>query len=153
MRPNGGPILSGRERATVLPQETEMMMTSNSDDSAAAQTPETAGGEDRQTRRIRDLNDRFRRSMRGGKVVMTRGVADFDPMRIAVLLDRVRGFDAFTPDNDPHREHDFGAFEEGGERFFWKIDYYDKEMAFGSSDATNPDVTTRVLTLMRADEY
>ena len=84
---------------------------------------------------------------------MTRRVADLDPARIATLLDRVRNFDAFSPDNDPHSEHDFGAFEDGAERFFWKIDYYDKAMQFASPDPTNPDVTLRVLTLMLAEDY
>jgi uncharacterized protein DUF3768 len=105
------------------------------------------------TTRIRDLNDWFRRSFLGGKVVMTRGVADFEPTRVVMLLDRVRRFDAFTPDNDPHDEHDFGAFEEGGDRFFWKIDYYDRSMEFGSPDPADSAVTARVLTLMLADEY
>src|SRR5471030_49143 len=105
------------------------------------------------TARIRGLNDEFRRSFSGGKVVMTRGVADFDSTRLAVLLDRVRRFDAFTPDNDPHGEHDFGAFDDGSERFFWRIDYYDREMKFGSPNPADPDVTARVLTLMLADEY
>jgi hypothetical protein len=105
------------------------------------------------TTRIRELNDQFRRSFLGGKVVMTRHVADLDPARIATLLDRVRNFDAFTPDNDPHGEHDFGAFEDGGVRFFWKIDYYDKAMQFASPDPTSPDVTLRVLTLMLAEDY
>jgi hypothetical protein len=99
------------------------------------------------------LNDKFRRSLLGGKVVMTCGVAGFDPTRIAVLLNRVRRFDAFTPDNDPHGEHDFGAFDDSGERFFWKIDCYDSEMEFGSPDPADPNVTARVLTLMLADEY
>jgi hypothetical protein len=130
-----------------------MMMTNNIDDSAADPTPGASGGEDQPTRRIRDLNDQFRRSLRGGKVVMTSGVANLDPIRTAVLLNRVRRFDAFTPDNDPHGEHDFGAFEDGGERFFWKIDYYDRELQFGSSDPADPELTTRVLTLMLADEY
>lgn len=103
--------------------------------------------------RIRDLNDAFRRSFLGGKVVMTRGVADFDNTRVAVLLDRVRRFDAFTRDDDPHGEHDFGAFDDGGERSLWKIDYYDRQMEFGSSDPADPEVTARVLTLMLADEY
>jgi len=33
---------------------------------------------------------------------------------------KVRAFDAFTNDNDPHGEHDFGAIDEGGVRCFWK---------------------------------
>ena len=114
--------------------------------------PHASNGADTATR-IRDINDRFRRTFLGGKVVMTRGVANIDPTRIAVLLNRVRRFDVFMADNDPRREHDFGAFDDGGERFIWKIDYYDREMEFASPDPANPDVTMRVLTLMLADEY
>jgi hypothetical protein len=28
---------------------------------------------------------------------------------------------SITDDNDPHGEHDFGAFDHAGERIFWKI--------------------------------
>jgi len=41
------------------------------------------------------------------------------------LLAKVRAFDAFTDDNDPHGEHDFGSIDEGGVRCFWKLEYYD----------------------------
>ena len=59
----------------------------------------------------------------------------------------------FTEDNDPHKEHDFGAFEHEEQRFFWKIDYYDRDMIFGSEDPADPKATTRVLTIMLAEEY
>jgi len=125
-------------------------MTTNAEDACPFPgVPQAADA----TTRIRDLNDGFRRGFLGGKVVMTHGVADLDPTRIATLLDRVRRFDTFTPDNDPYGEHDFGAFDHRGQRFFWKIDYYDKGMQFASPDASDPDVTTRVLTMMLADEY
>jgi hypothetical protein len=65
----------------------------------------------------------------------------------------VRTFADFSPDNDPHGEHDFGAIEQDGVRYFWKIDAYDRWMQFGSPDPADPSVTTRVLTIMRADEY
>jgi Protein of unknown function (DUF3768) len=55
--------------------------------------------------------------------------------------------------NDPHGEHDFGHFEIAGQKFFWKIDYYDAAMEFGSEDPADPTKTTRVLTIMLASEY
>jgi Protein of unknown function (DUF3768) len=54
----------------------------------------------------------------------------------------------FTADNDPHGEHDFGSFQAAGEAFFWKIDYYDRDLMFGSEDPADPDKTTRVLNIM-----
>ena len=102
---------------------------------------------------IRSLNDDFRRTFVGGAVLITAGVeALADPVR-ASLLKKVREFAAFEEGNDPYGEHDFGAIEEGAEKFFWKIDYYDRAMAAHSPDAANPDVTTRVLTVMLAEEY
>ena len=103
--------------------------------------------------RIRALNDAFRRTFVGGMVMITAGVEAMPVDQRRSLLQKVRAFDAFTDDNDPHGEHDFGAIDEGGVRCFWKIDYYDRKTEFGSPDPTDPAVTTRVLTIMRADEY
>jgi hypothetical protein len=40
-----------------------------------------------------------------------------------------------------------------GIRVFWKIDYYDQNFEFGSSEPTNERVTGRVLTILLAEEY
>jgi hypothetical protein len=72
--------------------------------------------------------------------------------RIAVL-NKVFTFDDFTPDNDPYGEHDFGMVEHAGEKYFWKFDYYDKDMEFGSPDPSDPAQTTRVLTVFLSSEY
>ena len=103
--------------------------------------------------RIRELNDDFRRSFVGGAVIITAGVEAMPDEQRRSLLAKVRAFDAFTEDNDPHGEHDFGAVDEGGVRCFWKIDYYDRDMTMHSDDASDPMVTTRVLTVMLAEEY
>jgi hypothetical protein len=71
----------------------------------------------------------------------------------ASALQAVAGFDRFTPDNDPHGEHDFGEFELCSRKFFWKIDYYDPQCELGSEDPADVTKTTRVLTLMLASEY
>ena len=103
--------------------------------------------------RIRELNDSFRQTFIGGRVVITEGVDALSiEVKAAVLL-RVRHYDRFDRDNDPHGEHDFGSFEIAGERFFFKIDYYDLAMEGGSEDPADPAKTTRVLTVMKAEEY
>jgi Protein of unknown function (DUF3768) len=107
----------------------------------------------RSSTRIRDLNDAFRRTFVGGTVVITAGVEALPSNQRRSILAKVRAFDAFTEDNDPHEEHDFGVVEHGGVRCFWKIDYYDREMEMLSPDPADPSVTTRVLTIMLADEY
>ena len=84
---------------------------------------------------------------------MTQGVASLPEGVLAIVLERVRQFDEFTPDNDPHGEHDFGSFDVAGVGYFFKVDYYSPDMQGGSEDPTDPEKTTRVLTIMRADEY
>lgn len=62
-------------------------------------------------------------------------------------------FTAFTPENDPHQEHDVEALEHARHRIFLKIDYYDPALEGGSADPTDPEQTARVLTIMLASEY
>lgn len=102
---------------------------------------------------IRKLNDNLRKAGIGGDFLVTCGVSDLPfPDHIAVVR-LTTEFDAFTPDNDPDGEHNFGSFEYGGNKFFWKIDYYDKQKIFGSPNPADTAVTHRVLTLMIAQEY
>ena len=106
--------------------------------------------------KIAELNDAFRKALvqRGGKRYTTDGVASlgFDFVQRAMVA--VVAFDAFTSDNDPYGEHDFGSFEIDGEKLFWKIDYYDqRDPDLGAEDASNSANTERVMTLMLAEEY
>ena len=102
---------------------------------------------------IARLNDLFRKSFRGGRVMMTSSVDALPECVKAHALIQVSTFSEFTKDNDPHGEHDFGAFELVGRKFFWKIDYYDSECQRGSENPADPEKTTRVLTLMLAEDY
>jgi hypothetical protein len=105
------------------------------------------------TKRIRALNDAFRKSFCGGQVTVTAGVHALPPAVKARVLEAVRAFDKFDTGNDPHGEHDFCSLEIDGESYFAKMDYYDLEVRYGSEDPSDPTKTTRVLTIMRADEY
>jgi hypothetical protein len=66
---------------------------------------------------------------------------------------QVRACDAFTADNDPHGEHDFGSFELEGRKLLWKFNYDDLALEHGSEDPSDPLKTCRVLTIMLAEDY
>ncbi len=103
--------------------------------------------------RIRALNDAFRRTFVGGTVVVTAGFKSLSADHRHSVLTKVRAFDQFDEDNDPNGEHDFGLIDEGDVRCLWKIDYFDSDMELMSPDPANSLVTTRVLTVMLAEEY
>ena len=106
-----------------------------------------------QSAAICDLNDAFRRTLNGGTLLLTSGIIALGAEAQAQIIAAVRAFDAFTPDNDPWGEHDFGSLEVAGERVFFKIDYFDPTRAMHSDDPTDPSQTERVMTIMLAREY
>jgi hypothetical protein len=61
----------------------------------------------------------------------------------------------FTEDNDPHQEHDMTFFEVDGERYFFKIDYYDTSYQYhcGTENMLNDELCCRVLTVAHASDY
>ena len=136
--------------------------------SAAALNPSATAHE--QAARIARLNDLARSAMgvacTAVATVGFRSLPDADQSRVRELIET---FDAFTEDNDPHGERDFGTIYQLGdgqwtterprvrdderERVFWKLDYYDRDLRFASEDAADPAQTRRVLTIMLSDEY
>jgi Protein of unknown function (DUF3768) len=105
------------------------------------------------TDRIRALNDELRQHLRGGRAVMTPGVAALGQEAVQRLVRTIALFDDFCTANDPHGEHDFGAFEFDGTPVMFKIDYFDKDLNLHSPDPADPAVTERVITLLLAEEY
>jgi hypothetical protein len=105
------------------------------------------------TDRIRMLNDELRRHLLGGGAVMTAGIAALGPEAVSRLMQTVAAFNDFCTANDPHCEHDFGAFDFDGTPVMFKIDYYNKDLSFHSPDPADPAVTERIITLMLAEEY
>jgi len=123
-----------------------------------------------QTVRIARLNDLARSAMGVAcTAVATVGFRSLPEADQSSVRELIETFDAFTEDNDPHGERDFGTIyqladgrwtterprlrEDERERVFWKLDYYDRAMRFASEDAVDPAVTRRVLTIMLSDEY
>ena len=102
---------------------------------------------------IRRLNDAFRKSFVGGRVLLTRSVQSLPPPVVADILAQVRGYDRFEKGNDPYGEHDFVSIQSGEYLVYGKIDYYDKACLYGSEDPSDPEQTTRVLTIMLAEDY
>ena len=103
---------------------------------------------------VQRLNDEFRCFGIGrGSVMLTAGIHETGPKFVQEVVAAVQAFNAFDRDNDPHGEHDFGSFYIGGERLFFKLDYYDLSLQAHSPDAADPAQTHRVLTIMLASEY
>jgi len=104
--------------------------------------------------RIAELNDLARTAMGvASRLVMTPGVRDLEPAQQSRLREAVERHHTWQPGDDPYGERDFGVVILNDEPYYWKIDYYDKALNGHSPDPADPSVTTRVLTLMRADEY
>ena len=102
---------------------------------------------------IKILNDAFRHSLQGGRVMLTYGIKTKTHDEIAEILEKVRSFDNFTTANDPYGEHDFGSFDYKGQKIFFKIDYYDNNLQYLSEDPTDVSKTIRTLTIMQAEDW
>ena len=102
---------------------------------------------------IRALNDELRQNLTTGTAFLTTGVAALGAEAVARIVKTIAVYDDFCHANDPYEEHDFGSFEVDGQTIFFKIDYYDKALAFHSPDPADPSVTERVITIMLAEEY
>ena len=102
---------------------------------------------------IKSLNDNFRRTFTGGRILVTAGVNAMSQDDVAQILSRVRNFNDFNTANDPYGEHDMAGLDYKGQRIFWKIDYYDRNLQYLSEDPADTSKTIRILTIMLADEY
>ena len=96
------------------------------------------------TKKTAKRNDRLRNMIpcvpKPDMLVITRGIAARDD--VAEILEKVKNFNDFNPDNDPYQEHDFGSFKHKGIKIFWKIDNYNGHQGYNL-----------VLTVMLASEY
>lgn len=98
--------------------------------------------------RIRELNDRYRSKVPfSPDLVMTSALAESLGDFLPDLWRVIRDFDSFTESNDPWEEHDFGQLKVRDIEIFWKIDYYDLNLEYGSPDPSDESLTRRVMTV------
>ncbi len=112
---------------------------------------------------IAQQNDEFRKNVGSlnsnskvlGKYSMTQGVSALSNFERLETVLKIKGFNNFNDDNDPHGEHDYGQFqlENNKQDIIWKIDYYDTNYEYGSEDPSDLVKTRRVLTVMLPCEY
>ncbi len=106
---------------------------------------------------IARLNDRCRTGLdRTARIVITRTcLATFAPTRVAEilvqaeLLAKIRLY-VFT--TEEAGERDRGSFEYRGETVYFRINYYDTDLVYGSEDPADAATTRRVLTIMLRDD-
>lgn len=110
---------------------------------------------DENASKIRILNQHFRLTLEGGEVMFVGDLAGREAKDL-ILQHRVLAAVRVAPiaeGNDPYGEADFGTVEVDGERFMWKIDYYDQAMEMQSPNPADPAVTKRVMSIFFSRDY
>ena len=103
---------------------------------------------------IAKLNDRFRNGDKSlGEYKMSRQVLALPRKKQKQLFKEIQDFSNFTSENDPKGEHNTGQVIMDGVEYVWKIDYLDTSMIMLSDAPEDINKTTRVLLVIRADEY
>lgn len=103
---------------------------------------------------VAKLNDRFRNGDKSlGEYKMSRQVLALPRKKQKQLFKEIQDFSDFTSENDPRGEHNMGKVTMDGVEYVWKIDYLDTSMIMLSDAPEDINKTTRVLLLIRADEY
>ena len=97
---------------------------------------------------IARLNDSLRKTLEGGTIVITRNVRCLEVYSALKLTTALAEYDSFDADNDPHGERDMGDFALFNTDLYFKIDYYDSDLKFGSNDPADTSITHRVITFM-----
>lgn len=102
---------------------------------------------------IARLNDHLRMTGQGGTIVLTRTVRHLPGLNAPELTDALANFEGFDKNNNPHGERDMGCFKLFGAELYFKIDYFDTELKFGSEDPADASITHRVLTILAKEDF
>ena len=103
-------------------------------------------------KKIAILNDRFRQTFRGGKIILGDKVRTLSYLEKSHLVQAIKMFSDFNSENDPYREHDFGCVLLNTQRYYFRICCYDLQLQGRSANPHIVGQTRRILIITRLDE-
>lgn len=104
-------------------------------------------------RELGRMNDGFRSAFLEIFWYFSENIKKLPTSVIDEIINRVRKFDDFKPDDDPFGERDFGQFTlEGIGEVTWCICHYDLTLNHFSEDMYDPNVTLPIMKIMFESE-
>ena len=104
-----------------------------------------------QSKQITELNDKFRKQeLSSDRLTLSPKVEALPENKKELLINAVSNVDYFVEGDS---SHDLGLVTVEDTYYLWEIDYYDKNLRSSSPNPADPNCTTRVLTILRMDEY
>ncbi|MBW4961560.1 DUF3768 domain-containing protein [Sulfitobacter sp. CW3] len=99
----------------------------------------------------RTLNDHFRKTTKGGIVSISWGIHMLGRAEVDSIMKKLGGVEG-DRSCGAGSEHDNGEISVSNRNIYWEINCYNKEFDDMSVDSTNPDQTTRFMTLFLDSE-
>ncbi len=100
----------------------------------------------------RQLNDKLRREMPHGSVIIRGGVKQFSNEQLVALTELIQDYDDFEPRQRAGDLHDSGTLMFEGVEVIWRIENYDDAVTMETSDDVGHRIDRRVLVVMQACE-
>lgn len=100
----------------------------------------------------RTLNDHFRKTAKGGIVSISWGIHMLGRAEVDTIMKKLGGIEG-DRSCGADSEHDNGEITVSTRSIYWEINCYNKEFDDTSVDSTNPDQTTRLITLILGTEF
>lgn len=108
---------------------------------------------------IARLNDRARQGLdRNARIIFTRAClaefcSDDTVSALVTQADPMKTMRQHIFDDDAHGERDMGFITFRDKPAWFKIDYYDADLAYGSEDPADASITRRIITIMLPGDY
>lgn len=115
--------------------------------------PEFSEEQEEWFRAIRSLNDTFRLSFTSSELHLSPKILAFDIETQAAIIDQVRNYRNFNPDNDPTCTHHQGFFQQEDQSIVWEIFCLTPDGKNLSEYPLDLNLTHRYIMIMCEEEY